>query len=471
MSEPYVSMLERLSPPQYEVLVERDVWLTMRDGVRVSADIFRPDGEGRFPALVSVSAYGKAVQKSLARPLPLSPQRGNGGQEAGDTEFWVKRGYVHIVVDVRGSGKSEGQYDYMGLQEQLDGYEIIEWAAAQRWCSGKVGMLGMSYFGVMQWLIAMHKPPHLTAIAPYEAFVDRYRHSFYHGGILTDGFFHQWWGHVSVPPMQPLVYRYLSEREIEKRRQILLASPEVEDSPFLHVTLTYPEKNPILFDLLLQPCDLAYSQERSALRQLHKIEIPCFLATRWSAWAIHLPGVLAGWQGLQHNRNKKLFLMETPSPHGPLRPWRDHQDLLLRWYDHWLKGNDTGMMDEPPVTYLIKEVNEWRTSADWPLPETEWTTFYLHGDGRLDRDTPAEEEPVCSFINDPFLYPGQEIPGLTYTTPPLSHDLKVVGPIALYLSAELDQPDATWVVTAGSSTRRQSERSHERMAQGVAPEA
>jgi len=447
MTEPYVSMLDRLSPPQYEVLEERNVWLTMRDGVKVAADIFRPQAEGSFPALVSVSAYGKAVQKSLARPLPLSPQRGNGGQEAGDTEFWVKRGYVHIIVDVRGSGKSEGEYDYMGLQEQLDGCEIIEWAAVQPWCSGKVGMLGMSYFGVMQWLIAMHKPPHLTAIAPYEAFVDRYRHSFYHGGILTDGFFHQWWGHVSVAPMRPLVYRYLSESEIEKRRQALLASPEVEDSPFLHVTLTYPEKNPILFDLLLQPCDLAYSQERSALRQLHKIEIPCFLATRWSAWAIHLPGVLAGWDGLRHNANKKLFLMETPSPHGPLRPWRDHQDLLLRWYDHWLKGNDTGMMDEPRVTYLIKGTNEWHTATDWPLPGTEWTTFHLHGDGRLDQDTPAEEEPVRSFTNDPFLYPGQEIPGLTYTTSPLSHDLKVVGPIALYLSAELDQPDATWVVT------------------------
>jgi hypothetical protein len=166
-------MLDRLSPPQYEVLEERNVWLTMRDGVKVAADIFRPQAEGSFPALVSVSAYGKAVQKSLARPLPLSPQRGNGGQEAGDTEFWVKRGYVHIIVDVRGSGKSEGEYDYMGLQEQLDGCEIIEWAAVQPWCSGKVGMLGMSYFGVMQWLIAMHKPPHLTAIAPYEAFVDR----------------------------------------------------------------------------------------------------------------------------------------------------------------------------------------------------------------------------------------------------------------------------------------------------------
>ena len=447
MTEPYVSMLDRLSPPEHEVLEERDVWLTMRDGVKIAADIFRPRAQGRFPALVSVSAYGKAVQKSLERPLPLSPQRGNGGQEAGDTQFWVKRGYVHIIVDVRGSGISEGQYDYMGLQEQLDGCEIIEWAAAQPWCSGKVGMLGMSYFGVMQWLIAMHQPPHLTAIAPYEAFVDRYRHSFYHGGILTDGFFHQWWSHVSVPPMRPLVYRYLSESEIENRRQALLASPEVADSPFLYVTLTYPEKNPILFDLLLQPCDLAYSQERSALRHLHKINIPCFLATRWSAWAIHLPGVLAGWQGLSHNPRKKLFLMETPSAHGPLRPWRDHQDLLLRWYDHWLKGNDTGMMDEPPVTYLIKEANEWHTATDWPLPATQWTKYYLHRDGSLDERSPEPQESFRCFTNDPFLYPGQEVPGLSYSTAPLPHDLTIVGPIALYLSAELNQPDATWVIT------------------------
>ena len=444
---PHSDWLKRLSPPAYEILEERDCFVTMRDGVRLACDIFRPKSAGRFPGLVSVSAYGKHVQKMMERTLPLSPQRGNGGQEAGDTAYWVKRGYVHIIVDVRGSGASEGVYDYLGEEEQKDGCEIIEWAASQPWCSGKVGMLGMSYFGVMQWLVAMHRPAHLTAIAPYEAFIDRYRHSFYHGGILNVGFFHQWWGHVSVPPMRPLCKRYLTANEIEERRRTLLASREVADSPFLDVALHYPEKNPILFDLLMQPYDSAYAQERSAIRRLHEIEIPCFLAARWSGWAIHLPGVLAGWEGLSHNPNKKLFLMESPSMHGPLRPWRDHQDILMRWYDHWLKGNDTGMMDESPVTYLVKGSNEWRTADDWPIPQTTWTNFYLHADGLISERAPDSDEPSRHFSNDPFLAPGSNTPGLSYSTLPLERDMVLVGAIGLHFHASIDHTDATWIVT------------------------
>ncbi len=439
--------LARISQPRYRVLEERNCFVTMRDGIRLACDVFRPDAEGRFPAVVSISPYGKRVQKMIEHPLPLSPQRGNGGQEAGDTRYWVSRGYVHIIVDSRGSGSSEGSFGFFGREEQLDGCEMVEWAASRPWCTGKIGMLGMSYFGVMQWLVAMHKPPHLTAIAPYEALVDRYRHSCFHGGILNEGFFHQWWGHVSVPPCRPMSYAYLTPEEIEARRAALLESPEVADSPFLDVTLNFPEKNPILFDQLMQPCYGAYAKERSALHLLHQIEIPCFLATRWSGWGIHLPGVLAGWEGLSHNPNKKLFLMETPSMHGPLRPWRDHQDILMRWYDHWLKGNDTGMLDEAPVTYLIKGSNEWRTATDWPIPETSWTRFYLHGDGVISEAAPASQEQPREFANDPHLAPGRPTPGLSYSTGPLERDLTLVGPIGLHFHASIDHTDATWVVT------------------------
>jgi predicted acyl esterase len=110
------AVLQRLSLPVHDVHEERDVFVTMRDGVRVAIDVFRPRAEGRYPALVSISGYGKDVQTRLERPLPLSPQRGNGGQEAGDTDFWVKRGYVHVIVDARGSGKSEGEYSFHGTR-------------------------------------------------------------------------------------------------------------------------------------------------------------------------------------------------------------------------------------------------------------------------------------------------------------------------------------------------------------------
>jgi putative CocE/NonD family hydrolase len=99
--------MKKVSKPEYRVKAEKDIFITARDGVRLAADIYRPDAEGKFPALFSVSPYGKDVQKFKSPRGPLSPVRGNGGQEAGDTEYFVSRGYVHVIADSRGSGNSE----------------------------------------------------------------------------------------------------------------------------------------------------------------------------------------------------------------------------------------------------------------------------------------------------------------------------------------------------------------------------
>ncbi|MDE3075335.1 MAG: CocE/NonD family hydrolase, partial [Chloroflexota bacterium] len=223
----------KLSPERYGVREMRDQHAPMRDGTRLACDVFRPDAPGKFPALLSFSLYGKDVQKVMDNQRPLSPRHGNGGQEAGDTRFFVSRGYVHVIADTRGAGDSEGQYQFQGPLEQQDGYDLVEWIAAQDWCDGNVGMLGMSYFAVVQNLIAEQQPPHLKAIAPFEAYTDRYRHSVYHGGILNEGFFHQWWGHVSIGTTKPLIYDYLSVEEVNRRREALYRQPEVQDSPYL----------------------------------------------------------------------------------------------------------------------------------------------------------------------------------------------------------------------------------------------
>jgi putative CocE/NonD family hydrolase len=133
----------KLSRPQYHIKEEKNIFVTMRDGLKLAADIYRPDAKGKFPALLSMSPYGKDVQKLKSPVGPLDPVRGNGGQEAGDTEYFVTRGYNHIIVDVRGSGNSEGEYQNSGLKEQEDGYDLVEWIANQSWCDGNVGMLGI----------------------------------------------------------------------------------------------------------------------------------------------------------------------------------------------------------------------------------------------------------------------------------------------------------------------------------------
>ena len=183
---------------------------------------------------------------------------------------------------------------------------------------------------------------------------------------------------------------------------------------------------------------------RSPYRMFDRIKIPTFLATRWTSWAVHLAGAFEAYKGI--NAPKKLLLMETESRLGPLRPWADHQDLILRWYDHWLKGNDTGFMDEPPIRLLIKGKNEYRDEQEWPLARTQWTKMYLGPNGTLSLSR-VESEGSGSFKNDPDLPPNQHAPGVSFVSAPFDAPTEMTGPVALYVHARLDQPDATWIVT------------------------
>jgi len=174
--------------------------------------------------------------------------------------------------------------------------------------------------------------------------------------------------------------------------------------------------------------------------------VPALLMARWSAWDIHLPGTFQAWQGL--TTPKKMIMFETLEATGPRRPWRDHQDIILRWYDHWLKGNDTGMMDEPPIRLLIKGTNEWRDEYEWPLKRTQWTKFWLHADASL--STAAAAAGTQSFNGEPFIVPGKPAPCLRFVTAPLEKELEITGPSALYLAAAVDRPDACWIVSLKS---------------------
>ena len=434
----------KVSQPQYKMKIVRDVMIPTRDGTRIACDLYLPEAAGRFPALLSYSLYGKDVQHFVGGRAPLSPLKGNGGQEAGDSEYFVTRGYAHVIADARGAGDSEGVFCYQGVKEQEDGSDIIEWMAQQPWCDGNCGMFGMSYFAVIQYMVAAQQPPHLKTIVPYEALTDRYRQSTYHGGLMNVGFWEQWWGHTSVGKMPPLSHEDLSEEEIKRRVAALMETPEVRSSPFLHLTLKHREKNPLLFSWMLEPFDGPFYWKRSPYRMLDRIKIPTFLATRWSSWPVHLAGAFEAYEGI--NAPKKLMLMETESLLGPLRPWADHHDLLLRWYDHWLKGIDTGYMDEPPIHLLIKGKNISRHENEWPLARTRWTKAFL-GPGESLGFTPPVQDGVATFQNDPDLPLHRAATGVVFSSVPFDIETEVTGPVALYFYASLDRDDASWIIT------------------------
>lgn len=181
-----------LSKRQYHIKVERDVFVPVSAGHKICVDVFRPDGDGKFPALVSMSPYSKEAQSERHWPGGIGSKfiRGaiDGAVEAGPTDFFVRRGYAHIIGSVRGVGKSGGTYRFMDKGEHRDLHDVVEWAAQQPWCNGNVGMMGLSYFGWNQVSTAATKPPHLKAIAPFFAATDQYRDAWYHGGILSAQF-------------------------------------------------------------------------------------------------------------------------------------------------------------------------------------------------------------------------------------------------------------------------------------------
>ena len=159
-----------VSEPIYDkMIVEKDVMVTARDGVKLAVDVYRPDAEGKFPTLFTISVYGKDTQTFD------TPQQNFGGTifeasiEAGDIEYFVERGYAYVVGDYRGIGSSEGEMPGMfSKYEGEDGYDIIEWIAQQPWSDGQVGGTGTCYFGFTQLIIAEQQPPHLKCIAPFE---------------------------------------------------------------------------------------------------------------------------------------------------------------------------------------------------------------------------------------------------------------------------------------------------------------
>src|SRR5947209_935199 len=170
--------------PACGITLERDVDVPMRDGGRLKADVFRPDASGRFPAILNLGPYQKDrlwIPPSTLeeKPNPLM------NWETVNPHWWVPRGYAAVRVDGRGSGKSPGQCEPWSLAESIDFYDAIEWAAAQPWCSGKIGLLGISYFAINQWFVANHQPPSLKAIIPWEGFADIYRDALFHGGLLS----------------------------------------------------------------------------------------------------------------------------------------------------------------------------------------------------------------------------------------------------------------------------------------------
>ena len=440
----------KISESKYKVLVERDVKIKMSDGTEMNADIFRPDSNEKFPAIFGFHPYDQVAQTAPMTTNSFSTnffrhpgqEQGNAYIEAGDPDAYVRRGYVYVIANVRGTGKSGGKYPFLAPPEAQDGFEMIEWIARQPWCTGHVGMFGVSYFAWIQLYIAALNPPHLKCFfAPWAA-TDLYRDSVYRGGILGHGFWRMWTiGSIHNCRVEKTSYK---QEEIDR----VLQDEDIAAVPELVQILRNPNTgtNPLLVEILLHSYDGPYWEERRV--KYEGIKVPGYIGACWGIYGLHLPGAFRSWERLKVP--KKMII-------GPPvyldRPLYQLQYESLRWFDYCLKGIDTGIMKEAPIKLFIMGSNEWKEANEWPLPETKWTPFYLHENGILYERVCHPDEGFDSFDDSPW---GRG--HLEYCSPRLVENTEVIGPILLNLYASTTDREIFWFVSLKEVDSQGNER-------------
>jgi predicted acyl esterase len=441
-----------LSSPDFGMTQDDDVEVPMRDGINLLADVYRPDAPGRFPVLIAASPYPRQIQ-NLGAPM--------GFIEAGASDFWVPRGYVHVIANLRGTSGSGGTFGFFDAQERRDMYDLVEWAAAQPWSDGNVGMLGISYFAMTQLEAAIEQPPHLKAIFPFEATIDLYESANHHGLMsssfvtaflamigMTSGHTNKLWrshlvGAVGDLLRTPHIHGKFATANGEATMaglRVLLKlhhDPHPWDDLWRAVAVEHPVRD-------------EWWDERNLLPLLDRVQVPTYLGCDWANGPLHLPGSLTAISALPNSAHVQTALLGDL---GVSWPWESLHVEGLAWYDHWLKGRDTGILDGPILRYQLRkgESDGWHTADAWPVPGIAHHEIALRSDGVLAADEGESGQrtymSLGAGLNRAQASETDPPSSLTWETAPLDADLDVLGNIELRLDATASASDTAWIVT------------------------
>lgn len=413
--------------------IDWDLPITMSDGLVLRADVFRPTGTGQYPVLLSYGPYGKGLSFQEGYPtawnvmVAQKPEVLEGSSnkyqqwEVADPEKWVPHGYICIRVDSRGAGRSPGTIDCHSPQEIQDLFECIEWAGVQDWSNGKVGLSGISYYGMNQWRVAALRPPHLAAIMIWEGCSDVFREAYRHGGIACS--FSKNWLEMQVKPLQ----HGRGERgPVSHVTGDLVCGPEtIDDNKLEHLRIaSWPE-------IISRPLDDEYYQSRRT--DFSKIEVPLLSAGNWGGQGLHLRGNIEGYLAAG---SKQKWLEVHGGAHW-VEYYTDYGiELQRRFFDHFLKGEANGWDKEPPIQLQVRHINRFihRTENEWPLARTRWTRFYLDPEGLALTATPPDRAATIAYeaLGE----------GVTFTSAPLVAETEITGPSALKISLSAQTADA-----------------------------
>jgi putative CocE/NonD family hydrolase len=458
--DPHRAAADGPASPYPAEVVQTNVALRMRDGVTLRADVMLPRAGGTFPVLVYRTPYGKNQAPSTWTTFAKA----------------VARGYAVVVQDVRGRYESEGEFDPY-KNEGRDGYDTIEWAAAQPWSNGSVGTFGLSYPGAVQWLAAIENPPHLKALVPAMTFATP-RNFFYSGGVF-DGSWLDWiWFEIAPDARKrkklagPVAGAELTAawKQEHQRMQSFLPMAELPDlkevAPFYYEWLAHPPA-----DSWWDWAELRGKYDRTGAAVLN--------ISGWYDEAYGPDGATTNFNGLlaarKNDAHPRTRTIIGPWTHGELQRTFsgdrdfgrsaavDYDEIILRWMDHYLKNLENGVEKENPVRIFVMGDDVWRDEDAWPLARAKDTTLLLspqRGRGTQNRALAAlpcvECEPYSEFLSDPAhpvadpytafgardyrsLVGRKDL--LVFDSEPLPAATEVTGPVRAELYASADVPD------------------------------
>jgi predicted acyl esterase len=413
----------------------KEVSITVRDGTSIGALVYMPEKNGRYPALLAASPY-----RYDNNALPAGPQF--LWRETGPIDFYVKHGYAYVHMDIRGCGKSGGQFEFLGPNEQRDLYDVIEWIAREPWSNGKVGGLGQSYFCMSQWWMGIMKPPALACLGAYDGFNDPYRAACYTGGIPGQFIPGYWW----------------NQNRIINRFPANGAAPRVQETDLDLMITAHPTYDD-------------FWRARCAWERLHEITVPLYSVGIWGKIDLHTRGNIEGFRRAKGPRKLQM--------RGPINAWAAnaefngvelHEKVMLPFYERFLKGRETEWDKRPAVEYFVRGANAFRTADAWPPAGVKYKAWHLGAgptgsvsslnDGSLSPSGAQGVEATSYTYPNPGWVSGVVGFGptgpaggfdparrvLTFTSAPLEKDLEIAGPIKLVLYASSTAKDTDFVL-------------------------
>lgn len=410
--------------------VDRDVPITVDDGNVLRADVFRPAAEGRYPVLLTIGPYAKGLafqdgypsawERMVAEHPDVAAGSSNLHQnwEVVDPEKWVPHGYACVRVDSRGCGRSPGRIEHFSARETRDFHDCIEWAGVQDWSNGRVGLNGVSYYGMNQWQVASLQPPHLAAMCVWEGAADFYRDASHHGGILST-FWANWYD-MQVKTVQ---HGLGARGPVSRATGALVCGPDTLDEAALAA-----QRCDFGADIRAHPLDDAYHRARSP--EWSRVTVPLLTAANWGGQGLHTRG---NFEGFVRAASSEKWL----EAHG-IEHWTHFytdygRNLQRRFFDRFLGGDVDAWRDQPRVLLQVRHPDrfEARGEQEWPLARTRWTEFALDP-ATLALGQSARGAAVFEAMGD----------GLTFLTAPLELETEVTGPASLSLTISSSTADA-----------------------------